>query len=186
MRVYLTMIVTLAAAGMILATACLSQTVHRPTPKQEENLKKFLQDYLRDPHSSLEDEKTTRYSAAFVDLKNDGKHEVIVYITGRFWCGSGGCVMLILAPDDSSYRVVTRTTITRLPVRILVSKSHGWHDISVQVQGGGIVHVYEAELSFDGRTYPSNPTVPPARRLVGKVAGEVAIPLDVEGKPLYP
>jgi hypothetical protein len=47
------------------------------------------------------------------------------------------------------------------------------------------VRAYEARLSFNGRTYPRNPTVLPARRLTEKVTGEVVVPLDAEGKPLY-
>jgi hypothetical protein len=80
--------------------------------------------------------------------------------------------------------VVTKTTVTRPPIQVLASKSNGWHDIAVRVAGGGIANGYDAELSFDGRKYPSNPTVPPARR----VAEEVAATVDSvhgRGKPLY-
>jgi hypothetical protein len=93
--------------------------------------------------------------------------------------------MLVLEPKRTSFRVVTETTITRLPIRVLATKLNGWHDISVRVQGGGIQPGYEARLSFDGKTYPSNPSVPPAQRVVGKIAGEVVVPLSAEGTPLY-
>ena len=42
-------------------------------------------------------------------------------------------------------------------------------------QGGGIQPGYEAELRFDGKTYPANPSVPPARPLKGKPEGEMLI-----------
>jgi hypothetical protein len=92
---------------------------------------------------------------------------------------------LILIPKRSSYTVVTRITSTRLPIRVLTTKSKGWHDIAVRVQGGGIMHPYEAKLSFNGKTYPSNPSTPPARRLAQKVAGEVVVPLNAEERSLY-
>jgi hypothetical protein len=128
---------------------------------------------------------TTRYVAAFVDLRDDGTQEVVVYITGREWCGSGGCVMIVLAPMGSSYKVIAETTITKLPIRVLSTKSHGWHDIAVRVQGGGILHPYEAKLSFDGRKYPGNPSVPPAKRLTQRVTGPEVISLTAEGNLLY-
>jgi hypothetical protein len=68
---------------------------------------------------------------------------------------------------------------------VLNTKSNGWHDISVVVAGGGIQPGYEAVLSFDGKTYPSNPSTPPARRLDGKAEGEIVIPVKVESTPLY-
>ncbi len=40
-----------------------------------------------------------RFASALVDVMDDGTKEVIVYVRGRGRCGSGGCVMLILAPE---------------------------------------------------------------------------------------
>lgn len=168
---------------IFLAAGCLAQSVHQPSPSQKDSLKKFVQEYVSDPR--VDDDETARYSSAFVDLKNDGTEEVIVHLSGRSWCGSGGCVTLILAPEGSGYRVVTEATITRPPIRVLSISSHGWHDLSVWVGGGGI-QPYEAELRFDGKTYPSNPTVPPARRLLNKVSGKVVISDATEEIPLYP
>jgi hypothetical protein len=177
------MMVAVVVAGLIfLAADGLAQQQHHPSPSQEDSLKKFLQDYVRDP---FYDYKTARYRSAFVDLKDDGTHEVIVYFTDQHSCGSGGCTALILAPKGSSYEVVASITIVRLPIRVLTTKSKGWHDISVWVAGGGIQPGYEAKLSFDGKTFPSNPTVPPARRITQKIAGEVVIPATEEGTPLF-
>jgi hypothetical protein len=183
---FLMVVMILVTGLMFLAAACFAQSVHRPTRKQEEDLKGFLQDYLRDP--VVGDDKTIQYVPAFVDLKGDGALEVIVYIAGQHSCGSGGCNTLVLAPKDSSYRVVTSITITRPPIRVLATKSNGWHDITVQVQGGGIIRAYEAKLSFDGRTYPGNPSIPPARRLVEEVAGEEVVSMTAltqKATPLY-
>src|SRR5437763_13772221 len=92
------------------------------------------------------------------------------------WCGIGGCKTLILARDGTSWRVVATITITMLPIGVLQTTSNGWHSMGVWVQGGGIQSGYEAELRFDGKTYPRNPSTPPARRLVGNAEGEVVIP----------
>ena len=127
-----------------------------------------------------------RYFDAFVDLNGDGKKEAIVYLMGDGWCGSGGCTMLVLASEATSFKVVTEITISRPPIRVLSSTSHGWHNISVWVAGGGIEPAYEAELRFDGKTYPGNPSVAPARRLNGKVQGKIVIPSMQGGTLLYP
>jgi hypothetical protein len=158
---------------------------HQPSRSEEmtTSLKRFLRNYLSDPKTG--EDKTTRVAIADVQLRDRGDRQIIAYITGREWCGSGGCVTIILEPAGADYRVITEMTITRPPIRVLKTKCHGWHDISVRVQGGGIVSSYEAKLSFDGETYPMNPTVVPAQRISGKLAGTVAISRDDSGVALF-
>jgi hypothetical protein len=176
----------LVAFVTLLPNAALGQKVFQPTSKQEETLRKFLRDYAGRPYPLLEKEGPTRYSATFIDLKDDGTQEVIVYLTGRNWCGSGGCGTLILIPQGSSYKVLTRITITWPPIRVLATKSHGWHDLSVRVHGGGIIQPYDAELSFDGKTYATNPTMPPAQQLTQNVEAKVVVSASTVGRRLYP
>jgi putative lipoprotein len=152
----------------------------------EQSLKKFLRDYVKEKDRRFYDDKTARYFDALVDLNGDGKKEAIVYLVGRTWCGSGGCPTLVLVRNSAGWKLLQYITITRPPIRVLSSTSRGWHDISVWVQGGGIQPGYEAELSFDGKTYSGNPSVPPARRLKGNVPGEIVISSMEGGTPLYP
>lgn len=119
----------------------------------------------------VRDKKLTRYRIALPDLNRDGHPEALVYaIASRDgdgqanFCGSGGCLLYVLFLTANGYRKVTAITITRPPIRVLRTMSHGWQDISVQVAGGGISPRYEARLRFNGRTYPSNPSMPPATR----------------------
>jgi len=177
---YFMMATLIAAWSIALPCSCLAQSAHQPSPSQKDSLERFLRDYLGDLGA---DEKTAKYFAAFVDLRDDGTQEVIVYLIDH--CGSGGCVTLILVPKGSSYEVVTEVSIGWPPIRVLATKSHGWHDIGVWVAGGGEVRGYEARLSFNGKRYPSNPSTPPSRRLVGKVTGKVVVPLTAKGTPLY-
>jgi len=69
-------------------------------------------------------------------------------------------------------------------LHVLERKSDGWHDITVWVQGGGIQPGYEADLPFDGKSYATNPTVPPAHRLSPKTAGRMVISDKAIGTPL--
>jgi hypothetical protein len=105
---------------------------------------------------------TSRYKRADADLNGDGRTESLIYLTDPKYCGSGGCTLIILSPSKNRYRVVMRSTVTQLPIRLLSTSSHGWRDIGVTVAGGGIARSYEVRLRFNGRRYPGNPTVPPA------------------------
>jgi hypothetical protein len=120
-----------------------------------------------------------------VDLDGDGMKETLVYVSGEYYCGSGGCHLLVLKSKDTSYQVVGRTPITRLPIRVLATKTHGWSDIGVWVQGGGIRPGYEALLPFDGASYPRGPTTTPARPVAAGTRGKVIIPSTAQGVLLY-
>ena len=178
----------------VVATAILAACSMFPTrfsaqldqrqAERDASLKKFLLEYAGKPLAEFEKENKTRYSAAFVDLAGDATRQVIVYLTGRGWCGSGGCVTLVLSRNDSSYELVTKITVSRPPIRILNSKSNGWKDITVQVAGGAVA-AHEAKLSFNGKTYPSNPSMPPADSLDENVSGNVVIRYEGQGTPLY-
>ena len=147
------------------------------------SLKTFLRDYVGSPNSGNND--TTKYFSAFADLRDDGMQEAIVYRTGDAWCGSGGCTALILEPNSSSFHVIAKITIAKLPIRVLATKSNGWHDISVVARVRGVEPTYEAKLSFNGKSYPSNPSVRPAQRLRDKGNGETVIPLEANGIALF-
>ena len=122
----------------------------------------------------LRTETVPSYRAANADLNGDGQSEVVVYLSDPSFCGSGGCNALVLQRLRRGYRVVMRSTITRLPIRRLATRSHGWSDLGVKVGGGGIMILYEAALRFDGHRYPSNPTLAP-RVPVAHHAGTILI-----------
>jgi hypothetical protein len=161
---------------LLCGSLCTAQS-----PKQGRSER--LEAYLR---GALSEETGTRYVAAFFDLDDDERDEAIVYLMGPFHCGTGGCETWVLAPKGSSYRVVSKISIVQLPIRALATKSHGWHDLGVKVRGGGILPGYEAKLSFNGRTYPHNPSVAPAKRITEAVAGKILIPESAQGIPLFP
>ena len=167
----------------VLLACCFGQVPNPPSSESEVSLRTFLQEYAR--RNAPVRDRATRYLSAFVELNNNGKQDIIVYLTGQDWCGSGGCTTLVLEAEQSSYKVIARITITRPPIRVLTRESKGWHDLGVWVQGGGIRRGYEADLSFDGQTYPSNPSTLPAQRLAEAPLGEIVISKNEEGTLLY-
>ncbi|MFT8309322.1 hypothetical protein [Acetobacter malorum] len=133
----------------------------------------------------MQDRHLTHYTVALTDLNGDNRPEALIYAMATQngggqpdLCGSGGCFLYVLSLTPTGYRRVTSISITQPPITVLPTITHDWHDLGVLVAGGGIILGYEARLRFNGRSYPSNPTVPPATRLkdtAGKqVIGEEA------------
>jgi hypothetical protein len=173
-RSYIATLAALLCSAFVLSP-CFAQPKQNAQTlnRDEESIRKLLQ--------SRDHDTTTQYVAAFRDLNGDGKPEAIVYLIGKSWCGSGGCNLFILQKAGASWKIVTRMTVTNPPIRMLNTTSNGWRSLAVWVHGGG----YEAELRFNGKTYPRNPSVPPARRAANNLAGEVLISSSTNPKPLW-
>jgi len=90
---------------------------------------------------------------------------------------------LILSPELTSYKVITRVPAVRLPIRVLDAKSNGWRDIGVLARKSGVEPLYEAILSFDGKSYPIS--VSEAEESTGKAKGKIVIAATAKAKPLY-
>lgn len=95
---------------------------------------------------------------AAVDLNGDLLDDALVLLTGPWWCGSGGCTLLVLAGERDGMRLVSRITLVRGPLVASDSRTAGWRDLIVEVAGGG-ARPGRVALRFDGTRYPSNPTL---------------------------
>jgi hypothetical protein len=158
--------------GVVSTQAMAQESSTVGHASREESLRQALKAW-----DESEDPSSDRYIASFRDLGGDGREEAVVYFFGPDWCGTGGCVTLVLAESGSSWKVISRIATTRLPIRVLNSKSHGWHSIGVWIQGGGIYPGYEATLKFNGKAYPSS--IPEAPESPASApAGEILIPDD--------
>lgn len=160
-------------------STCLTATpqrINQMLSKDEDSVRKFLR--------TQNDDKETYYIAAFRDLNGDGVPEAIVYLLGGGSCGSAGCNLLVLQRAGDSWKVVSTMTIVNPPIRVLDSTANGWHSLGVWVEGGGIRSGYEAQMRFDGRKYPGNPSVAPAIKTKSRVPGEVVIPSTENAKPI--
>lgn len=166
--------------GSVLLVLLLAWPAAAPaqTPR-DEALRSFLQTTFADARAAW---PNTSYVSAFADLNGDGRDEALVSLYSGLFCGSGGCALYILTPAGGSWREVAEVTIVNAPVRLLASSHRGWRDLSVHVRGGGALP-HEARLTFDGRTYASNPSLAP--RLRGRVPGRVLISDDAESRRLF-
>ncbi len=126
------------------------------------------------------------YFDAAVDLDGDGKPEVVALAAGPMVCGTGGCPVFVFAHGPEGVRLVTQIAIVQPPVRVSPRRSNGWRNLIVGIGGGGIPAA-QAELKFDGKTYPTNPTVPPADAAPGVEGAAMLIPefkSYKDGKPV--
>lgn len=112
--------------------------------------------------SHRDDTAPLEFTGAAVDLNSDGAKEIVAYMEGRYYCGMGGCNLIVLTPDKGKYRLVGNSTINWLPTYVLPNKHNDWLDLAVTVHGGGYVNAFVARLPFDGKRYARNPSVAPA------------------------
>jgi hypothetical protein len=166
-------------AGLALAFA--GSALPAQPASQEQSLHAFLQAHHQ---ADRENDPDGHYVAAFADLNGDGRREALVYFLSSYYCGTGGCNLTVYTPAGRSWRQVADMTLVHTPVRLLATSSHGWRDLAVTVAGGG-ARAHEALLSFNGRTYPDNPSEPPARTLRRHVPGRVLIGDSNRGRPLF-
>jgi hypothetical protein len=126
------------------------------------------------------------YFDARVDLNGDGRQEVVAMVAGLMVCGTGGCPVFVFTPGTDGYRLVSNISVVQPPVRVSSRRSKGWRNLVVGIGGGGIP-AGNAELKFDGKSYPHNPTVPPAVPRADVEGTDILIPQFAsykDGKPL--
>lgn len=175
-------IVVVAAALSDHPKYCLARTNISAHDGSAEGLKTFLRSYLNSG-GDLPD-KTTRVSIVSVPLESRATEEQIVYVTGRGWCGSGGCTLLILEPSADSFKVIGDLSVIQLPVEILPGFVNGHPNIGVRTRGVGVGSEYRVQLSFDGHSYPADATLPPAKRIRDD-RGKAIVTTASTGIPLY-
>ena len=72
-----------------------------------------------------------------VDLNGDGRDEVLAYLLGPFFCGTGGCTLLLFTESGNGYSLVNEFPTSRLPITVSSTKTGGWNDIIRPESGGG-------------------------------------------------
>jgi hypothetical protein len=100
----------------------------------------------------LIDDNSKRFIIFEYDLNDDGKKEIFVGLTGPYFCGSGGCTQYIL---NYQAAVISKFTVADYPVVIDKDKSNGWKNLFIRSGGKNRI------VKFDGKTYPSNPSLQP-------------------------
>jgi putative lipoprotein len=139
----------------------------KPVPAQKEkehgqnsDLDRAFLAYLA--KTNVDPQYANPHQTAFIDLNGDGRQDALVLLENPlYFCGTGGCTMLVFKSIPSGFEFVSLSTLIRGPVLVSETRTQGWRDLIVEVSGGGIVSKQVA-LKYTGSKYPSNPsTLPP-------------------------
>lgn len=108
--------------------------------------------YKDDLAKNFIDDNSKKFIFFEYDLNEDGKKEILVGLTGGYFCGTGGCTQLLL---DNQGNVITQFSVSGNPVVIDTNKTNGWKDLFIY--SGSKYRI----VKFNGKTYPSNPSILP-------------------------
>lgn len=165
----------------LVSTGQMSACARKP-PAGRVTLQEAVQDYLQSLDTTRD--TSTRFVSASVSL-DDKTPMVLGIVSGQGWCGSGGCMALLLRQDDLSFKVIQEFTLVRPPIRVLCSKTNGWRDLALWVGGGGLSPTVVA-LRFDGSEYPTNPSLAPSVSTAVLAECGQDLPLNRPGDRVYP
>lgn len=135
-------------------SGCLHSASDEPRPSEFtlENVERLVKEDILKPEQLDPSEKDYKYLVGATDLNNDGSEELLVLMQDSYFCGSGGCTAYLFSSVGD---VITRMTVTRKPILVSDRITNGWRDFYVWSNGSLRV------MSFDGKSYPSNPSVEP-------------------------
>lgn len=118
-------------------------------------IERYLKTYLQDDLKVMSEEDR-KYSYDTFDLNNDGRKEIFVALINSYFCGSGGCTLLILNPD---FTLNSRMTLVgNFPIQASSKSTHGWRDLVIPSKGDHL-------MKYNGKKYPSNPSTQPKVKL---------------------
>jgi hypothetical protein len=101
------------------------------------------------------------HQTALIDLNGDSYPDALVLLENpMYFCGTGGCTMLVFKGTPSGFEFVSSTSLILGPLLVSETNTHGWRDLIVEVSGGGMAPKQVA-MKFTGSKYPSNPSMLP-------------------------
>jgi len=137
------------------STYNIAQRTYSPNNSNKETantISGYLKDILKDELAIIP-EVQRKFQYEEVDLNGDEIKEYLVGFKNSYFCGSGGCTYYLLKNDGA---IITVFSVSDAPFIVMVSsKTNDWKDLLVK-SDGSLRH-----LKFNGKTYPSNPSVEP-------------------------
>lgn len=119
-------------------------------------LAEFLAEYY-----DIKEEKRydTRYYYNYYDLNNDGKDEIITAVISEELTSRGGDPVLFLKEEDEGFFVLEEFEQVHTPIAISEAQTNGWHDIILNVYGGGMEEGYLLYRHGVGGTYQEGDSI---------------------------
>jgi hypothetical protein len=114
-----------------------------------------IKNYITTKLLTIEDlklisEDQRKFQIYQIDLNNDGENEIFVNFITSYFCGSGGCTILLL---NNQLKPITKFTVTRTPLFAEQILKNGWRILLTKSEGE------LKELVYTDGTYPSNPSL---------------------------
>ncbi|MGQ7945593.1 hypothetical protein [Flavobacterium sp. WC2509] len=142
----------IAKDGASTSTEAKEKTPEVIMDSTEIKLKNFMiNDYVKGDIKFLT-EADHKFQYENIDLNDDNILETFVRFSSPYYCGSGGCTFLLL---DNHQKIITKFTVMEAPIYVEKMTKNGWAVLLVDDRG-----VFK-ELSFNGKKYPSNPSLLP-------------------------
>ena len=139
----LTLKLLLSISFIALLSSC---SMHQPRVDQD-SLLATLQKYDK----TL---KRDHFISNSVDLNDDKCVDAIVLMNSKSrYCGSGGCVMLVMLCDEGKLKPIARTTHVNPVVSTSRHKTLGMKNIDVVIRPKG-VKAHQVSLKYNGKMYP--------------------------------
>ncbi len=167
-----------AAAQQPVATTSL------PNTELEAAIRATAPDYHTDIVGAESNIGKARYAVARTDLNSDGRDEVFVYLMGPYFCGSGGCKLLLFSQGADGYSLLASIPISDPPVIVAQTQHEGYADFWRMQSGGGAPAQY-VRHRYKGGKYVEASRTP----IATKPAGQVVLGEDTDfthGKVLEP
>jgi hypothetical protein len=96
----------------------------------------------------------------YVDLNNDGIPEVIVSFNGRFFCGTGGCMVVIFKLVGKEYKELSSMGLVHAPVIVTEAKTNKYRNLIMYGRNYGVRKGTDGDyycFKFNKKSYPYNP-----------------------------
>lgn len=106
--------------------------------------------YKDDLAKNLIDTPSRKFKLFEVNLNEDPKKEIFVGLTGPYFCGSGGCTVILF---DSEGKVLNKFTVVDYPIAVGTTSTRGWKDLILRSNGKD--HL----VKYNGKAYPANPSI---------------------------
>ncbi|AYE33044.1 hypothetical protein [Clostridium septicum] len=91
-----------------------------------------------------------------IDLNDDNRSEVIIYLEGPEFCEKNGGSVIVLSDFNEEYRVISKIKNVQTPIIISNESTNGYKNIIVKTKEKNKISF--RILKFNGNSYPANPT----------------------------
>jgi hypothetical protein len=151
----------------------------KPLPALETAMRQAVPDYVN--YIKTNPQSPARYYYNLVDLNGDGKPEAIVYPLGSYFCGTGGCTLMIFQPINKTYKLIGKIPLSHSPIIVTEQKTTGWKDLIRPTAGGGLPLNY-SYLRYRQGKYTEGTEVPQNTAVKGQAVLGSDTPSELELK----